>query len=107
MGDGGVRAVGVVRDVSGTPVRGALVFFDDPGHDRWPTLFEVNSRPDGSFELYSTVAPGRYDIPLIVRAEGFKPAAIKVPTLSQNKVLVTLVPLSGDSESVATLTTGK
>ena len=103
VGDGIVRATGFIRDMSGVPVSGALVFLDHPSRDQWPTLFETHSKPDGSFDLGTTVAPGHYTVPLVVRAEGYKAARVNVPTLSRNKIQFTLAPASSESGSIARL----
>jgi Carboxypeptidase regulatory-like domain len=105
MGDGIVRASGVVKDSSGDPISGALVFFDHPSRERWPKDFESRSRSDGSFDVSPLVAPGRYTVPLVVRAEGFKPVSVDLPTLVRNKVEVRLARLDSSATSMAAVTT--
>lgn len=90
VGDGGVRVDGIVLDSMGRPVPDAIVFFDTPARRDYPSLFEIRTRPDGRFQLSPTVAPGRYDIPLVVEASGYRDATLPVPTLKRNTFEVRL-----------------
>jgi len=105
VGDGGIHAEGKIRDQTDVPIDGALIMFNVSGHERWPVLFETNSKPDGSFQLDSLIAPGNYEIPLAISAKGFKSVTINVPTLARNNVDVKLAPLLSNSESIAVLHT--
>jgi hypothetical protein len=99
FGDGGVLAEGVVADSVGRPVAGALVVFLDPGRERWPSLFETHTNDQGRFQLSSTVAPGRYLIPLRIQADGFKSAELPLRTLKSNVVSARLALANSDEMS--------
>ena len=90
VGDGAIRAEGTLSDSTGRPVSDALVFFDTPSRRDYPSSFETRSGSDGHFNLGTTVAPGRYNIRLIVSAAGYRDATLAIPTLQPNKLQVTL-----------------
>jgi hypothetical protein len=96
--DGGVRASGVVRDAAGNPVAGAEVRL----------LASSRSKPeatgaDGRFHVSELVAPGRYYVPLVISAAGFKSLHLSIPTLTNNHVVATLEALDSARESQATV----
>jgi protocatechuate 3,4-dioxygenase beta subunit len=67
LGDGGVRVVGVVRDVGGGVVEGAWVTDLPPGGAAPATVAAARSGADGRFELW--LAPG--DVDLFALADGY------------------------------------
>lgn len=85
IGDGQVRVKGKVVGPAGAPIAGALVYLDDAGRTQFPRV-EATTEPDGSFHLSTTVAPGRYTIPLVVEADGLKIARLDIHTLTDNIV---------------------
>lgn len=90
VGDGGIHADGIVSDAEGRPIAGALVFLDSPMRVDYPRRFEMRTGVDGRFNLSSTVAPGRYNIDLVVQSSGYRHATLPLPTLKRNSVEVRL-----------------
>jgi len=74
----------------GRPVPDALVLFDTTGRSAGPYLPETHTGSDGRFQLSDVVAPGRYDVPLIVWASGYRNASLGMRTNTRNTVGVTL-----------------
>ena len=100
FGDGGVEAEGLVQDLAGKPVAGALIFFSmDTGRE----LFVRRTGAAGDFHISRTVAPGRYKILLVIQAAGFKPIDLAVPTLRRNRVLVRLATTESQEASQVSL----
>ncbi|RZJ27884.1 MAG: carboxypeptidase regulatory-like domain-containing protein [Brevundimonas sp.] len=100
MGDGAIRAKGRVTGPAGSSLVGAKVYLDDPGRLRYPASFETTTAQDGSFHLSTTVAPGHYAIPLIIEADGLKPARLDVQTLTDNVVEARLADAASDNDSI-------
>jgi hypothetical protein len=71
--DGGVFVNGGVVDSQHRPIAGAEIILDREGDSR---TFEDTSDRTGCFDIGGTVAPGRYDYKLHVRARGFKEATL-------------------------------
>ena len=105
--DGGIRAGGTAADSMGRPVPDALVFLDYSARKDYPSLFERRTGSDGHFELSSTVAPGRYDIRLVVQASGYREASLPVRTLRANTIDVKLEREGSDISSRITLLSSK
>ena len=99
VGDGGVSAKGEVTDSAGKPIPGAQVAFLCSSRDRYPRLFETRTDEQGRFELSSTVAPGRYTIPIRIQADGFKPAELPLRTLVANVVYASLAAVDSQKTS--------
>ena len=101
--DGGIHCQGYVQDLRGKPIPGAKVYLDHELRSRYPELFETTTNAAGTFHLSSTVAPGHYGIPLVVVAVGFTSARLDLPTLTGNKVKVSLAPADSRNQSTILL----
>jgi hypothetical protein len=92
-GDGGVHASGVVRDSEGTPIAGAAINLQAG------SSVSDKTGTDGRFLVGDVVAPGRYNVPLLISASGFKSVEVSVPTLTNNHVVAVLERLESVRES--------
>src|SRR6185312_5426712 len=92
--DGFVRARGIIRDAHGSPVGRARIQLTDM-EQYWRT----ESRSDGCFDVGGATGWDRYE-PLTVEVPGYKPVTMRVRTAgTDNRVIVTMVPLDSASES--------
>jgi hypothetical protein len=73
---------------------------DTLGRAVYPESFEATTATDGSFRISELVAPGRYEIPLVVEAKGFKTARLDVKTLEDNIVEARLANVGSDRNTV-------
>ena len=92
-GDGGVHASGIVRDPEGNPIAGAEINLQAG------SSVSDKTGTDGRFLVSDVVAPGRYNVPLLVSASGFKSVEASVPTLTNNHVVAVLERLEAARES--------
>jgi hypothetical protein len=92
-------ADGEVRELdSNRPVPGALVYIDPSA--RGASLASRNwTNEAGHFAVYQAVERGQRTVPLVVVAEGFKPAEFPLPTLQSNPLRVRLAAAGSPSES--------
>lgn len=90
---------GTVVDQAGKPVAGAFVYFDASARKTYPSLFETHTSDTGAFTLVATVAPGRYDITLVVNAAGYRSATLPLRTIKTNVVVVTLAAVESGAPS--------
>ena len=99
MGDGSIEVEGRVLNRAGEPITGALVSLEMSSRT---SKLQTMTAIDGEFHLFDLVAPGYYDIPLVVEAKGYKTARLDIRTSRENKVQVTLAPAGSEFESSIT-----
>jgi hypothetical protein len=90
IGSPAVWADGDVRELhSNKPIAGATVILENIGSP--PDLSNTDeSNAAGHFSVFQAVSGERRAIPILVVADGFKPAEFSVPVLQSNTLLVRL-----------------
>jgi hypothetical protein len=99
IGSPAVWADGEVRDIeSFKPIPGARVVLEAPAV---PTDLASTDRTNaaGRFSVFQEVPRGQRTIPVLVMADGFKPAEFPLRVLQSNTLLVRLAPANSSLQS--------
>jgi hypothetical protein len=99
IGSPAVWADGEVRDFETfRPIPGASVILEDPGiPSDLSNTDETNLA--GRFSVFQSVSGAQRKIPILVVADGFKPAEFSLPVLQSNTLLVRLASASSSHQS--------
>ena len=97
IGAPAVWADGDVRELhSNKPIAGATVILENTGSP--PDLSNTDeSNAAGHFSVFQAVSSERRAVPILVVADGYKPAEFSLPVLQSNTLLVRLA-ANGSSE---------
>ena len=99
IGSPAVWADGEVRDIETfKPIPGAKVILEDPGvPSNLSNTDQTNAA--GKFSAFQSLAGSSRRIPILVVADGFKPAEFSLPVLQSNTLMVRLAPAGSPMQS--------
>ena len=99
IGSPAVWADGEVRDFETfKPIPGARVILEDPGIPaNLSNTDQTNAA--GKFSVFQSLSGAQSRIPILVMADGFKPAEFTLPVLQSNTLMVRLAPAGSPYQS--------